>query len=75
MRWKHNSINYKQLFMKRNFIINASDNMVSICPKTKRAELWMANHLIFESWQLFGKTLFIDRRLADDIIEAIESDF
>lgn len=61
--------------MKRNFNISFNGSVVTIQPKTKKASKWIADNLQVESWQRFGPAVAIDSRLAQDIIEAIETEF
>jgi hypothetical protein len=61
--------------MKRNFSFTQSGNLYGITCKTKRALKWVKENCQADSWQWFGHTLWIDIRLAEDIVAAIGQEF
>lgn len=61
--------------MKRNFHFTQSGNIFGITPLTKRARRWINDNLQADSWQWCGNTLWIDIRMAEDIVNAIEMEF
>jgi hypothetical protein len=61
--------------MKRNFEISNCGNITSITAKTKKAAKWINDNVYFETWQVQGRSIMIDSRMAEDIIEAIEFSF
>lgn len=61
--------------MKHNFIINRSGSITTITARTKKAAKWLNDNVYFESWQVSGRSIHIDSRMSEDIIEAIENVF
>jgi hypothetical protein len=61
--------------MKRNFEIINCGNITSITAKTKKAAKWINDNVYFEAWQVQGRSIMVDSRMAEDIIEAIEFSF
>lgn len=61
--------------MKRNFIINNSGSITTITARTKKAAKWINDNVYFESWQVSGRSIHIDSRMAEEIIEAIGNEF
>lgn len=61
--------------MKRNFYFTQSGNLYGITCKTKRALKWVKKNLQADSWQWMGLTLWIDIRMAEDIVNAISNEF
>lgn len=46
----------------------------SLCPRTERARVWVAENLQFEAWQWLGNRLALDWRFARDVRDRMEAD-
>lgn len=59
--------------MLTDFQINAqSSSLVGFTPITEAADEWMTDNVHSEPWQWLGSTLWVDYRMAQAILDAIQ---
>lgn len=54
--------------------VNDQGTVVMFTPLTPKGEHWIQQNVEFESWQMMGKSLCVDHRLAEDLIAGMKKE-
>ena len=57
-----------------DIILIGQGSLVGFRPASDAAKQWFADNVSSEDWQWFGQTLWVDHRLARDLLFAIAND-
>lgn len=57
--------------MNTDFIVTDQGSVVGLTPNTEQARVWLDENVQSEGWQWLGHTLWIDHRMAENILAGV----